>query len=60
MRGIVRMIKQGYSMSVCVCVCLSVYHCVKVRMLNYFFYHKPVVVMKQLLFNLTRYACYLR
>lgn len=40
------------------CVCLLLYKGTHVKLL--IFYHKPVVVMKQLLFNLTRYACYLR
>lgn len=47
-------------MCVCafMCVCLLLYKGTHVKLL--IFYHKPVVVMKQLLFNLTRYACYLR
>lgn len=40
------------------CVCSLLYEGTHVKLL--IFYHKPVVVMKQLLFNLTRYACYLR
>lgn len=44
--------------SVFMCVCLLLYKGTHVKLL--IFYHKPVVVMKQLLFNLTRYACYLR
>lgn len=62
MRETVRIIKQGYCIDVCVyalmCVCLLLYKGTHVKLL--IFYHKPVVVMKQLLFNLTRYACYLR
>lgn len=59
MREIVRIIKQGYGIYVCVYVCVRLlYKGTHVKLL--IFYHKPVVVMKQLLFNLTRYACYLR
>lgn len=47
---------KGY---LCVCVCARMCYCIEVRTII-FFYHKPVVVIKQLLFNLTRYACYLR